>query len=128
MGIDPGGPPQRHEAVDLWRLPEVQDVRIRRRRFDPPLRVTAQGVDREIRDAIEIEIRVSEPFVIRALTPVLWVGDESVTMAEADGKNVYRFFAFDPDALKPGASISLGWSSPDTTRKRTGYEYFPPSK
>jgi hypothetical protein len=127
MSIDPGGPPQRHGAIDLWRLPEVQDVRIRHRHFDPPRRVTHMGVDREIRDAIEIEIRVSEPFVIRALSPVLWVGDEPLTIAEVGGKDVYRFFAFDPSALKPGATISLGWNSPKTQRKRTQFEYFPPS-
>lgn len=90
--------------------------------------MTAQGVDREVRDAIEIEILVSEPFVVRALSPVLWVGDEPLAMAQADGKDVYRFFAFNPDALKTGAPILLGWSSPNTTRKRTGYEYLPPAK
>src|SRR5712692_10091758 len=112
MNIDSGGPLHGHKAIDLWHLPEVLDVRVRRRRFEPPRRVTSQGVDREVRDAIEVEIRVSEPFVIRALGPVLWVGEEPLTIAESNGKDVYRFFSLKPEALRADAPISLAWNTP----------------
>jgi hypothetical protein len=106
----------------------VLDVRVRRRRFDPPRRVTSQGVDREVRDAIEVEIRVSEPFVIRALGPVLWVGEEPLTIVESNGKDVYRFFSLKPEALRADAPISLAWNSPGSRRKETRYRYIPPSE
>jgi hypothetical protein len=71
---------------------------------------------------------VSEPFTIRALGPVLWVGDEPLTVAEGDGKNVYRFFSFNPPALKADAPISLGWNTPGAPLEKTPYHYQPPSK
>jgi len=106
----------------------VLDVHFRRRHFDPARRVTSAGVDRQERDAIEIEIHVSEPFQIRALGPVLWVGEEALTSAEGNGKNRYRFFSFKPDALKADAPISLGWNTPGAPRTRTRFQYAPPSK
>jgi hypothetical protein len=126
MNIDSGGPPQQRPAPDIWRLPEVLDLRVRNRHFDPPRRVTSAGVDREVRDGIEVEIRLSEPFVIRALSPVLWIGDEPLTSAESNGKDAYRFFSFTPEALKADAPISLGWSTPSASRKRTRFRYAPP--
>jgi hypothetical protein len=126
MSIDAGGPTRPPKAPDLWRLPEVLEVHIRRRHFEPPRRVTLAGSDREVRDAVELEIRVSEKFVTRALGPVLWVGDEPLTIAESDGKGVYRFFSFNPAALKPEARISIAWNSPNSPRKETRFRYSPP--
>jgi hypothetical protein len=128
MTIDSGGAAQRPESPDLWRLPDVLEVRVRRRRFDPPRRVTSAGVDREVSDAVEIEIHVSEPFQIRALGPVLWVGSEPLTIAEGDGKDVYRFFSFQPDGLQAEAPIALAWNSPGAPRKETPHRYAPPTQ
>src|SRR5713226_4224565 len=116
MAMDQGKLPRKPRTPGLWGLLDVRQVEVRRRRFDPPRRVTDQGVDREVRSAVEIEIRVSEPFAIRALGPVLWVGDEPLTVAESDGKELYRFFSFKPQALKPNASISLAWNSSSAPR------------
>jgi hypothetical protein len=75
-----------------------------------------------------MEIEVSEPFAIRALGPVLWIGEEPLSIAESDGNHVYRFFSFTPDALKAGAPISLSWGSPGAPKKNTSHRYEPPSK
>jgi hypothetical protein len=128
MPVDASGPVYQQKAPDLWRIPEILGIEVRRRQFDPPRRVTTKGVDRDVREAIEIEIRVSEPFAVRALGPVLWVGDEPLAAAEGDGKNVYRFFSFDPGALKANAEISLGWNTASAPREKTPYRYQPPSK
>ena len=103
-------------------------VRIYRKHFEPPKRITEKGVDRYVREAIAVEIRVSEPFTIRALGPVLWVGDQALTIAESDGKEIYRFFAFEPETLRVDAPISLSWNSSDAARERTSYSYSQPGK
>ncbi len=125
MSIDSGRPLPPRQGPDLWRLPEVLEVHTRRRHFDPPRRMTAAGVDRQIRDAVEVEIRVSEPFEIRGLGPVLWVGDVPLTVAESDG-NVYRFLATEPEALKQDAPISLAWNTAGAKRRETRYRYTSP--
>jgi hypothetical protein len=126
MTIDPGEPEPRPKSPDLWHLPDVIDVEIRRRRFDPPRRVTTAGVDREVRLAVEVAVQVSDPFVIRALGPVLWIGDQPLTTAEGDGDVTYRFFSFEPQTLPPGAPISLAWNSVNAPRKETRFRYEPP--
>jgi hypothetical protein len=128
MNIDPGGSARRHESPDLWRLPKILDVHIRRRHFDPPRRVTSEGVDREVSDAVEVAIRVSEPFTIRALGPVLWVGNEPLTVAERDGDDTYHFFSFRPETLRHDAPISLAWNSTGAPRTDTRYRYVSPSE
>jgi hypothetical protein len=96
--------------------------------LDRPFRLTVQGVDRWESDAIEIEIRVSEPFAIRALGPVLWVGDVPLTTGESEGKGVYRFFAFKPEELRPDAPISLSWGATGAPRKEIGRGYKAPTE
>ena len=128
MDFDAGQPVQERKAPDLWRLPRVLEVRVYRQRFTPPKRVTEKGIDREVHEGVEIEIRVSEPFAIRALGPVLWIGDEPLTVAEGRGKAVYRFLCLTPEALQDGASISLSWNSPSARRERIGYRYTPPAQ
>lgn len=125
--MDVGEPADRDRWFDIRRLPKVDRLRVRRREFDPPRRVTSQGVDREVREAIEIEVRVSEPFTVRALGPVLWVGDEPLTVAESDRNDVYRFFAFDPEVLRPEAPISLSWGL-GGPREEIPYRYSLPTK
>jgi hypothetical protein len=126
MPIDSGTPHHYPHIVDLSKLPDVVSLDIRRRHFERPRRVTRKGVDRFVSDAIEFEVRVSEPFPIRALGPALWVGDEPLTSADVDGLT-YHFFAFEPDRLKPNATISLGWSSPNEARKQTPYQFTMPA-
>jgi hypothetical protein len=128
MSIDSGGPPHKPKSIDLWRLPDILELHVRRRRFDPAFRVTTEGVDRYVKDAIEIEIHVAEPFAIRALGPVLWVGDEPLTVAESDDKNTYRFFAFKPEALRANVPISLAWNSPGAQKTETRFRFTLPSE
>ena len=114
-----------HHVENLSRLPDVLSLEIRRRHFDPPRRVTRKGVDHFVSDAVEFEVTISEAFPIRALGPALWVGNEALTSAEADGLT-YHFFAFEPEKLKPHAQISLGWSSANERLKETPYRFIMP--
>lgn len=127
MNTDAGSLTPPSKEPDLWHLPEVLNVRVRNRRFDTPRRFTTAGVDRQVSEATEVEIRVSEPFQTRALGPVLWVGNVPLTIAENEGR-VYRFFAFEPQVLRPNSPISLAWNSPAAPRNRTKFRYRPPSR
>src|SRR6266446_5775232 len=125
MSSDSGTPRHYQHIVNLSKLPDVVSLEIRHRHFDQPRRVTERGVDRFVSDAIEFEVRISEPFPIRALGPALWVGDEPLTSADSEGLT-YHFFAFEPDKLKRNAPISLGWSSPSEAHKETPYLFTMP--
>jgi hypothetical protein len=125
MATDAGQPVQPPQAADLWRLPQILDAQVRQRHFEPPRRVTVAGVDGLVADAVEIEVRLSEPFQIRALGPVLWVANEPLTIAESDGDVTYRFLAFEPRRLRSGGQISLSWNSPGAQRVRSRFRYNP---
>ncbi len=77
-------------------------------------------------DVLEVEVQVSEPFEIRALRPVLWVGDVPLTVAESDGEKVHRFLALDPEALRSDAPISLAWNASGAPRQEARFRYTPP--
>ena len=127
MPADSGTPRRFPQHVNLSKLPDVVSLEIRHRHFDPPRRVTRKGVDHFVKEAIEFEVRLSEAFPIRALGPALWVGDEALTSADADGL-IYHFFAFEPNKLESDARISLGWSSPSEGRKETRYRFAVPAR
>ena len=125
MTTDAGGPRGRHEFIDLSKLPDLIDLHVRHRQFDPPRRVTQRGVDQYVTQAVEFEVEVSEQFPIRALGPALWVGDQALTSADSDGLT-YRFYAFEPDRFVQDAPIALGWSSPSEARKPTRFRFAMP--
>jgi hypothetical protein len=113
---------------DLWRLPTILGVEVRRRRFKPARRITVRGKDHEVTEGTEIVVRLSEPFEIRALGPVLWVGDVPLTTSESDGKTEYRFLAPHPGTLKRGAEIALSWSASGAPRQRSEHRFEPPTE
>jgi hypothetical protein len=125
---DAGRPLPDDERQDIWRLPDILEIRTEFRQFDPPRRLTLDGRDTYLEEAIEVEVLLSEPLPIRALGPVLWVGDQPLTIAETDGSTLYRFLAPEPDALTPGATIAFGWNSPASPRLETHYRYEGPGE
>jgi hypothetical protein len=128
MDSDAPRPIVQRQAPDLQRLPEILEVHIRWRQFDKPRRVTVAGKDTFHKEAMEFEVRVSEPFQVRALGPVLWVGDEPLTIADEVSTGVYRFYSFAPDRLRPSAPIALAWNSSGAERRATKYTYSVPRR
>jgi hypothetical protein len=113
-----------HEAIrqpqppkrDIWSLPRILAVQAVRRRYREP-RVSYRRLERvEHFEAVEILVQTDGPFPTRALAPVLYVGDERVDHWERAGKNAYRFFALEPERVRDGAPIALGW--PDDREPR----------
>lgn len=109
--------------ADLWRLPEIREVEAVRVRYEEPRqRYVGPNQVREFPEAVEIRIRTSEEFIPRALSPVLYVGDVPIPDFEPAGENLYRFLAFEPEKLREGAPISLGWPDLPATRRQTSYQ------
>lgn len=90
-------------------LPGVKSVEVSRVKFDPPKRFYSRGQPVEHRQAVQLLVRTNGPLPLRDLTPVIFIGDVQINEYEMVGANLYRFFAYDLDKLKPGAPIALGW-------------------
>lgn len=112
---------------DLWPLPDILAVEVRRRHFEQPRRRTVDGVDEWAREGLEVVVELSQPVPIRALGLVLWVGEVPLTIAESDGEREYRFLATDREHLMPGAPISLSWNAVGAKRNTSGHRLPPES-
>lgn len=108
-----------------WKMPQVLDILITRVPYQPPKFRHFKSAYAKYKEAIEFLVRTDASLPpIRALTPVLYVGETAVVGCETVGKNEYRFLAFEFDALEQGASISLGWpGQPAEARQRTKFRY-----
>ena len=107
------------------------DVKINQAQYEPrPARnfVNPMGA---VKDAIAIVVSLESPMPIRAMAPVLWVGDEQLTESEAvdeEGKQI-RFWSFSRAKLRSGAPITLSWMNeqPDAAaRSRSKFVYKEP--
>jgi hypothetical protein len=105
-------------------LPEIRELVVALRRFDPP-RIFYIGPERrQIREAVEILVRTSVRIPARAVTPVLFVGDVPLATFEPAGPERYRFFGLEPQRLQAGAPISFGYPhQPLEHRVRTGFTF-----
>lgn len=125
MGIDAAQIDRRGPRPD-WKLPAVLDIRIARIPFKAREYRHFKSVYAKYDEAVEFLVRTDGPFPIRALSPVLYVGDEAIVEGEPAEKGAYRFLAFELDRLEPGAPITLGWpGQPAIARKETGFRYEP---
>jgi hypothetical protein len=114
-----------HPDKSLWRLPEVLSVETRHAVYREPRIYWAGTEDRRARQVVEFLVRTSTGLPIRALPPVLLVGDVPVGECRQEGKNLYRYFAYEPERLQPGAPISLGWPNQPRPRRATRFRYQP---
>jgi hypothetical protein len=110
-------PEPRRPVRDPWYLPDIRRVEAVLRRYRRP-RVTYEGLERvENKQAVELLVETSDPFPVRALSPVLYIGDEPVPDWELEDDSHYRFFAFRPERLEEGAPLSLGWPGDPVPRR-----------
>jgi len=112
------------EPGPRWELPDILHVRIKRIRYRPPKRRYFESYLATYSEAVEFLVETNGPFPMRALSPVLYVGDVAVTENEGVRGNVYRFLAFEFDQLEKGAPISLGWpGQPEEQRGESKFRY-----
>jgi hypothetical protein len=102
-----------------WELPAIEHVAIQRMPFAPREARNFRSPLPAAPEACEIVVTLAAPLPIRAMGPVLNVGNTQLTESEAldkEGRKI-RFWAMEPGVLKKGASISLAWGgSEDKTR------------
>lgn len=107
-----------------WELPEIVEVRTLNNSFEPrQLRNFRSSLEANP-EATEFQIRTASPIPIRALSPVLHVGNVVLTESEQIGENLYKFWALEPNRLEDEAPISLSWTNtPDEQLQESQFHY-----
>jgi hypothetical protein len=131
-------PPIQVAPAPNWELPEITDVKIRSAEFKPKAPANFAHPMDAVANAMEIVVSLEAPVPVRAMSPVLWVGDRQLTeseMVDKSGKTM-RFRALKPETLQAGAPITMGWMNdrPTTTAgaaardasRRAKFFYNPP--
>ena len=115
--LEPPAPRARHE------LPDVLSIDTRSIRYEPPQFRNFRSALPEGGDVVEFLVETVAPIPARALGPALKVGTTLVVeVAEVDSTH-YRFLAFNPERLEPGAPIGLCWSGRPETARSTPFRY-----
>lgn len=108
--------------INLWRLPHLVSVATRQVTFPEPRTYYVGSERRETRQVVELRVKTSAPIPVRAVTPILVVGETAIADYTTEGANTYTFTAYQPERLESGAPIRWGWpGAPDrltTTRFR----------
>src|SRR5216683_2529435 len=110
MSSDHAEPRKTLPGVDLSQLPNVLSVRSESRRFDVPRLFVEHGKNVHVSDVIEVIIETDEPFVKRALSPVLFVGGVALTESRRIDDHHYAFYGPHSERLANGAAVSLSWT------------------
>ena len=113
------------EQPDIWRLPEVIDVEIRRASYRPPRRHMVSGRVIEMSEGIEILVRTDAEIPIRALSTALFVGGIQIAENQQEDPRLLRFFVAG-EPLDDGAPITLGWVDQPPPRAEARFFYQPP--
>lgn len=103
--------PLPHAPRPNWELPAIAHVAIQRMPFAPREPRNFRSPVPAAPDACEIVVTLAAPLPIRAMGPVLHVGNALLTESEPldkEGRKI-RFWAMEPGLLKKGAPISLAW-------------------
>jgi hypothetical protein len=102
--IEVAKPPQ-------WELPPIVSLRVRAAQYQPRATRNFENPLGSARSAVEFVVTLKAPMPVRAVGPVLWVGEVRLTESEAldqEGKQL-RFWSFDSSRLKAGAPIVMTW-------------------
>jgi hypothetical protein len=126
MTSDPGRREPRGRRPDLS-LPRVRSVSARATSFTPPARRNFESRLPALDSTVEFAVETEAPLPVRALGPVLYVGDTPVSHVIVDDETHYRFVALQPQELREGAPITLAWTGdPPDRRVDTGITFTGP--
>jgi len=104
-------------------LPAVVSVEASRVRYDPPRQFYVGAQPVQVSDAVELLIRTTAALPVRAISPVLFIGDTVIADYEVAGANLYRFFVFNLERALPGSPISIGWPFAPRTARLTDFRF-----
>ena len=113
------------EREDLWSMPTILDIEIIHVYYNNPVPYFFKYKINEMQEAVEMVVRTSKKFPVRALSPALYVGDFPVTEYGYESENLYRFVIPGPDIekLKIGESIPIGWLGEKTKKMMTNFHF-----
>lgn len=123
MTSDPGERERRRRRPSP-KLPRILGVEARRTSFEPPPHRNFES-SLPKSDAVEFVVETDGAIPIRALGPVLWIGDSAATEVRMVDETHYVFVSLRPDDLNKGAPILLGWSG-EAERTETGFTFEAP--
>jgi hypothetical protein len=104
-------------------LPAIVSVEASRVRYDPPHRFYVGAEPVEVSDAVELLVRTAAALPVRAISPVLFIGETVIADYEVVGANLYRFFVFNLERVLPGAPIGIGWPFAPLTARPTNFRF-----
>lgn len=110
-------PPKEKQAVVLRQPLKEARLEVQRVRLKKPLEVVEQGVKREVSVVLEFRVTSSQSIPVRALDPVLMVGE--VPLREyryEDRDRALVFTLYDPEKAKDGAAIYLQFGNDAASR------------
>lgn len=91
---------------------EVQRVRLKK-----PAEVVEQGVKREVSVVLEFRVSSSQAIPVRALDPVLTVGDVPIREYRYEDRDrTLVFTLYDPEKAKDGAAVYLQFGNDPASR------------
>jgi len=110
-----------------FNLPNIKDIRIQQITYKPPKHRYFESSFSKYKEAIEFKVLTDGPIPVRALSPVLHIGNTSLTEGESLSPNEYRFLAFKINELENNAPIYFAWQGdPDNMRIKTRFTYRKP--
>jgi hypothetical protein len=121
--MDTGSRQPTRRQIDPQRPPDILDIEIRRVHYSKP-RPYVDGTRLiEMREGIEVSVQTTEDFPIRALSPIIFIGEVPLTESERVREKLYRFYFPYIERLKEGDPIFLGWTRDLKQREPTRFIY-----
>jgi hypothetical protein len=108
-------------------LPRVVAVTSRLTTFEPPKHRNFESQVPRVEGTVEFLVETDGPIPIRALAPVLYVGETPAAAVGADDDTHYRFVVLEPSRLRDGEPVALGWmGAPPSERSDAGIRFTSP--
>jgi hypothetical protein len=92
-----------------FKLPQIENIEIKLIPYEAPKLRYFKSSFSKYSQAIEFLITTDAPIPVRALSPVLYIGEIPLAEGETIKENSYRFLAFEINELKDNTPIYFGW-------------------
>jgi hypothetical protein len=110
-------PSQEKHAVVLRQPLKEARLEVTRVRLKKPVELVEQGVKRQVSVVLEFRVSSSQAIPVRALDPVLMVGDVSLREYRyEDHDRALVFTLYDPEKAKDGAAVYLQFGNDVASR------------
>lgn len=112
-------PPKEKQAVVLRQPLKEARLEVQRVHLKKPAEVVEQGVKREVSVVLEFRVTSSQAIPVRALDPVLMVGEVPLRdYRYEDHDHALVFTLYDPEKAKDGAVVYLQFGNDAASRTK----------